>query len=284
MSRLYEALQRLEPNGRAPDDHASELAQPVQVLANALKTEVPIDGGHAAKVNAAPKSRLVALSAPKSLGAEKFRVLVTRLENLRQQRELKSFQVSSGVINEGKSLVSANLAVTLATYHKSRVLLIEGDLHRPSLASLFGLNRVKGLGEWWSETQQDLTRFLYRLNDMPLWFLAAGNAQEQPSDILQSPRFSEAFTSIAAQFDWVVVDSTPMLPIVDANLWSRLVDGTLLVVREGMTPVNILKKGLESLDNLKLIGVVLNEASEFDQTHYKYSYNGPKHKRPPRQK
>jgi Mrp family chromosome partitioning ATPase len=60
-----------------------------------------------------------------------------------------------------------------------------------------------------------------------------------------------------------------MQPIVDANLWSRLVDGTLLVVREGVTPVKILKKGLQALDNLKLIGVVVNEASDFGQdSHY----------------
>jgi receptor protein-tyrosine kinase len=279
MSRLYEALRRLELNNRESETLAPELVQPAEILNNAMKMQVEIDGAHAAKVNVSPKSRLVALSAPRSLGAEKFRVLVTRLENLRHQRELKSFQVTSSVVNEGKSLVAANLAVTLASYNKSRVLLIEGDLHRPGLASLFGLRQVRGLSEWWAETEQDLTRFLYRLNDMPLWFLAAGSHQEQPSDILQSARFVEVLTSIAAQFDWVVVDSTPMLPIVDAHLWSRLVDGTLLVVREGMTPINILKKGLESLDNLKLLGVILNDASEFDQANYSYSYYGsPKKK------
>ena len=107
---------------------------------------------------------------------------------------------------------------------------------------------------------------------MPLWFLGADKVRDQPSAILQSPRFTEAFAGITSNFDWIVVDSTPMLPVVDANLWSRLVDGTLLVVREGVAPVSALKKGLESLDNPKLIGVVLNEASEFNQGSYKYSY------------
>ena len=112
--------------------------------------------------------------------------------------------------------------------------------------------------------EQEISPYLYRLNDMPLWFLSAGKAFDQPSDILQSARFAEAFTKLGAWFDWVVVDSTPMLPIVDANLWSRLVDGTLLVVREGVTPVKALKKGLQALDNPKLIGVVVNEALESD--------------------
>jgi capsular exopolysaccharide synthesis family protein len=276
MSRLYEALKRLESNGREPGDFAAEFVQPAEILNSAMEMQAEIEGAHAAKLNVSPKSRLVALSAPRSLGAEKFRALVTRLETIRHQRELKSLQITSSVGSEGKSLVAANLTLTLASYHKSRVLLIEGDLHRPTLASLFGLNPVKGLSDWWSGTDQDFTGYLYQLNDMPLWFLGAGKAHDQPSDILQSSRFTETLTSVARQFDWIVVDSTPMLPIVDANLWSRLVDGTLLVVREGVATINALKKGLESLDNPKLLGVVLNEASEFDQGNYAYSYYGSK--------
>jgi Mrp family chromosome partitioning ATPase len=72
-----------------------------------------------------------------------------------------------------------------------------------------------------------------------------------------------AFAQLVSQFEWIVVDSTTMLPIVDVNLWSRLVDGTILVVREGVTPVKALKKGLQALDRPKLIGVVINEVSSY---------------------
>jgi receptor protein-tyrosine kinase len=276
MSRLFEALKRLEADGHEPAETSAEFAQPVEILNNAMQMQTEIEGARSAKIDASPKARLVALSAPRSLGAEKFRALATRLDNMRHQRELKSFQVTSSLVNEGKSLVAANLAVTLASYNKSRVLLVEGDLHKPTLSSLFGLGAVKGLGDWWSGNEQDLARFLYQLDDMPLWFLSAGKAQDQPSDLLQSARFREVLSSIATQFDWIIVDSTPMLPIVDANLWSRIVDGTLLVVREGVATVTALKKGLESFDNPKLLGVVLNEASEFDQGNYAYSHYGYK--------
>ena len=77
---------------------------------------------------------------------------------------------------------------------------------------------------------------------------------------------------MSAGFDWIIVDSTPMLPTVDANLWSRLVDGTILVVREGVALVNALKKGLQALDNPKLVGIVLNEASEFNRSNYEGKY------------
>ncbi len=223
-------------------------------------------------MKASPESHLVALTDPNSLGAEKFRALVTRLDYLRKQHKLKSFQVTSSVINEGKTLVAGNMAVTLAKYSGSKTLLIEGDLHRPTLAALLGLSELHGLSHWWSGPDHELAQFVHRLNDMPLWFLSAGKPCDRPSDILRSARFVKAFTQLASQFEWIVVDSTPMLPIVDVNLWSKLVDGTLLVVREGITPVKALKRGLQALDHPKLIGVVMNEATEFDQLSYQGQY------------
>jgi len=223
-------------------------------------------------VKVLPESRLVAFTDPNSLGAEKFRALVTRLEHVHKQSELKSFQVTSSVTNEGKTLVSGNVAVTLAKHFGSRTLLVEGDLHRPTLGSIFGLNKLRGLSHWWSSRDQDLTPFIHRLGNLPLWYLPAGNPCDQPSDILRSARFVKAFENLASQFEWVVVDSPPMLPIVDVNLWSRLVDGTLLVVREGVTPVQALKQGLLALDHPKLVGVVLNEASATNTAKYDGQY------------
>lgn len=276
MSRLYDSLRRLEPVALESGLRVPNLAQPTEILRDLTGVQSEITSAPVLTIRLPPASRLVALSDPQSLGAEKFRALATRLENVRFQREMKSMQVTSSVINEGKSLVAANLALTLAQNGKFKVLLIEGDLHRPTQASLFGLKHTRGLNQWWSSTEADFTPYVSRLNNLPLWFLESGGPCERPSDILHSNRFVEAFRSIVACFDWIVVDSTPMSPIIDVNLWSRLVDGTLLVVREGVTPVKALKKGLENLDSLKLIGVVLNESSEFDRNNYKYSYYGSK--------
>ena len=258
---------------------ASESTQEVMGLNEVLPAPVEAVEGVSVSVETSPESRLVALTNPNSLGAEKFRALVTRLDHLRKQRELKSFQVTSSVINEGKTLVAGNVAVTLAKYSGSKTLLIEGDLHRPTLAALLGLSELRGLSHWWSGRDQELAPFLHRLNDMPLWFLSAGKPYDRPSEIIRSARFVKAFAQLASQFEWIVVDSTPMLPIVDVNLWSKLVDGTLLVVREGLTPVKALKKGLQALDHPKLIGVVLNEASDSDQANYDDQYYGAS--RPP---
>jgi capsular exopolysaccharide synthesis family protein len=274
MSRLYKALRQMEKElGRPAADAITESLQPAELLGSVL-TEPPVELEEApsAKVDVSPASRFVALTDPKSLGAEKFRALGTRLVNLSQQRELRCLQISSSVINEGKTLVAGNLAVTLAKHAGFKVLLVEGDLHRPALASMLGLTQLPGLSHWWTGREPSIARYVYRLNDMPLWFLGAGMACDQPSQILESARFAEAFTKLGASFDWIVVDSTPMLPTADANLWSRLVDGMLLVVRENVAPVKAIKNGLAGLDNPKLIGVVLNETSEFDHVDYEDQY------------
>jgi len=253
--------------------HVDPLADVEEVNEAVPKPSEPVDPP-AFVVRPLPESLLVALTDPNSLGAEKFRALATRFDHLRSQRELKSFQVTSSVIDEGKTLVAANIAVTLAKYSGSKTLLVEGDLHRPSLANLFDLSELPGLNHWWSDQGQELGKFVHRLSGMPLWFLPAGRFFEQPSDLLRSERFAKAFRQLTSQFEWVVVDSTPMLPIVDVNLWSRLVDGTLLVVREGIAPVKALKRGLQALDQPKLIGAVINEATEFNQVNYEGRYYG----------
>jgi capsular exopolysaccharide synthesis family protein len=271
MSRLYESLKRAEMESGQPEaspnaGHAPELSGgPVAAL-------FELENLSSATMDIPSQSHLIALTEPRCLAAEKFRVLVTRLQNLRKERELKSLLVTSSVINEGKTFVAGNLAVTLANHSGSRVLLVEGDLHRPALASLLGLTGLQGLSHWWSGGKGNIAQYVYRVNGMPLWFLGAGEACDQPSQILQSAEFTEALAQLSGAFDWILVDSPPMLPTVDVNLWSRLVDGMLLVVREGVAPIRALEQGLASVDKPKLVGIVLNEASELGRTKYADPY------------
>jgi hypothetical protein len=138
VSRLYDTLRRMEKEKQRPGNAASEPDEPVELLNNILATPAKVSNGPSARINLGEASRLVALTDPQSLGAEKFRALVARLESLREKRELKSLQITSAVIKEGKSLVAANLAITLAKHFGYKVLLVEGDLHRPTLTTLLG--------------------------------------------------------------------------------------------------------------------------------------------------
>jgi Mrp family chromosome partitioning ATPase len=100
--------------------------------------------------------------------------------------------------------------------------------------------------------------------------------------ILQSARMTDLMAQLNEWFDWVVVDTPPLLPMADSNLWARLVDGTLLVVREGMVPRKSLQRAIESLDNPKLIGVVMNEAVDLDHVdYYGHYYSGAESRKVP---
>jgi capsular exopolysaccharide synthesis family protein len=273
MGRLYESLKRAERERRqlgVPDD---EVAHPPE-LGGLVSQGSELEECLLATMEIPAKSHLVAMIDPRCLAAEKFRALVTRLQHLRNERELKSLLITSSTVNEGKTFVTGNLAVTLAKHFDARVLVVEGDLHRPALHSLLGLSRLQGLSHWWSMRKDNIAHYVYKINEMPLWFLGAGESCDRPSQILQSTELADAFTGLSGSFDWILVDSTPMLPTVDVNLWSRLVDGMLLVVREGVAPVKALEQGLASLDNPKLVGIVLNETSEFDQGKYTDQYYG----------
>lgn len=282
MSQIHDALCKSDLENLQSILTATE-PSPVKISGKSAPRLRELDGLPRVTAQISPKARLVAFTDPLGLGAEKFRALATRLDNLRGNRELKSIQVTSATMDDGKTLTSGNLALTMAMRTSSNVLLIEGDLHKPALAGLFGLDQSLGLSGWWSQPNSDILHFVRQLRETSLWLLTAGDPYEQPSDILRSAGFAKAFTGLTQLFDWIIVDSPPMLPMVDANLWSRLVDGTLLVVREGATPVKALKKGLQSLDNPKLIGVVLNEASEFDQiSQYERYYMGQRDGKPAR--
>ena len=276
MSRLYEALRKSELENRQPGAVTTEVIRPAMDIGPAGVGAVELEGTQTVQLRVSSGSHLVALTDLQGLPAEKFRVLVTRLRNLRAQQEMKSLQITSSSIDEGKTLVAANLAVTLARHSQNRVLLIEGDLHNPSLHALFGLSHLKGICHWWKEPTSLLSDFIYHVDGLPMWYLPAGERFDEPSEILQSSRLAENLTQLSGLFDWIVVDSTPLSPMADANIWNRLVDGMLLVVREDVTPVKALKKGLETVDGPKLIGVVLNGASEFDRVnYYDKRYGGP---------
>src|SRR5260370_28978407 len=156
------------------DRAALRFSRGVELRKSAPPQTPALGGRRSVTVGVSREAHLVALTDPLSLGAEKFRVLATRIENLRKDGGLKSLQVTSGSTNEGKSLVSGNLALTLARRSNSKVLLIEGDLHKPAVASMLGLDQLQGLSQWWSGPDGEVTRFMYQLNDLPLWLLAAG--------------------------------------------------------------------------------------------------------------
>jgi len=213
---------------------------------------------------------LVCLTDSGGLAAEKFRFLGVRLRHLRRDRPLQKILITSTIPNEGKSVVAANLACTLARRRQQRTLLLEGDLRRPSLSQMLGLGKLQGICEWLHGDKSHATN-IYHLERPGMWILPAGNPSDNPLEPLQSARLTALMDELTALFDWIIIDSPPVLPLADTSVWSRLADGILLVTRQGMTAKRQLQKGLDTLDNKKMIGALLNcaqSASHSDDYYY----------------
>jgi capsular exopolysaccharide synthesis family protein len=274
MSRLFEALQISE------SERSGSLLSQVPAVATELfqvaeRKDQELGECPVLHVSPAPESRLVTLTDKQSLGAEKFRFLAVRLRQMQQQSgSLKKILVTSTIAEEGKSLISANLAITLARRYRQKVLLVEGDLRRPVLSQQFGLGMLPGLSE---SLQGDATagRNLYYLDEPRLWFIPAGQPPENPLELMQSGRLAEVLDQFWNGFDWVVIDSPPLLPLADTTVWSRAADGVLMVAREGITQRRALKRGIEALGKSTLVGVVINSCADVDQSNYYQRYAPP---------
>jgi len=284
MSRVYEALQRSQ-SGEQPSASplvadqpeapgvaaavaaagpvltAPEPVQPLNVSPDRLLHPVPT-----------PEQRLVALTDPDGHGAEMFRVLATRLAHMQNKRRLHTLLITSSVVDEGKSVVAVNLAVTLAHRPETRVLLIEADLRRPTAGALLSSSPLRGISEW-NDGKLTIEDSLYQLRDLPLWFLPAGHPMNEPLPLLESGRFAKMLEAVSAGFDWVLLDATPLLPMADSSSLARLCDGVLVVVREGVTRKKILNKAIASIERSKLLGMVFNQASTLN-VDYKSYYGG----------
>jgi protein-tyrosine kinase len=285
MSRVFEALQRSQgdnPNSPLVPDQPEMSA--VGGSATTLADSGPVDANwlnvpaeRILRPMPTPEQRLVTLTQPDGTGAEMFRVLATRLAHLQHKRRLQKLLITSSAVDEGKSVVTANLALTLARRPHERVLLVEADLRRPTVSDLFSATPLRGITEW-SENKISLEDSLYQIKDTPMWILAAGEPVDDPLPLLESHRFAKMIETLAQSFDWILFDATPMFPMADATSLSRLSDGVLVVVREGFTRRKVLNKAIESIEKSKLLGVVFNQASmlNVDYSHYYGRYSSKK--------
>ena len=220
-------------------------------------------------VSASHESHLVSLPDSESPASEAFHLLGVRLRHLRRQRPLKKVLITSTIPQEGKSVVAANLACTLALRTQQKVLLLEGDVRRPTQSKIFGIADKPGICEWLNG-ERSLVKSMYRLKEPGIWIFPAGAGTGNSLELLQSGGATPKIEQLMNWFDWVVIDSPPVLPLADTSVWTNMADGILLVTRQGTTQKKQLKCGLEALATQKLIGVVLNSAKNVSHSDYYY--------------
>ncbi|MGH9524221.1 MAG: tyrosine-protein kinase family protein, partial [Terriglobales bacterium] len=179
--------------------------------------------------------------------------------------------VTSSMKGEGKSLMTANLALTFSKQVRHQTVIVDCDFRCPTIHELFGVDPAPGIGDWWIN-DLPLNRVLRKHPELPLWFLAAGQVPNQPLEILQSQRFADLITKLGGLFRWVMLDSPPLTPMADSSVLSHLAEGVLLVVRQGVTSTKALSASMDAFERKKLLGVVVNESSNTERRYYDQYY------------
>jgi succinoglycan biosynthesis transport protein ExoP len=241
-------------------------------------TDAPIIGGISFDPSAVEKP-LIVQDDPRSVRAEAFRTLRTNLQFLEVESGAKSFVVTSSIPSEGKTTTAANLAIALAD-SGAQVALIDADLRRPKLASYMGLEGAVGLTDVLI-SRVDLADALQPWGRGNLVVLPAGTIPPNPSELLGSRAMAAVIKSLEAEFDVVILDLPPLLPVTDAALVSKLTRGALMVVAAGRTHKGEFSGAVLALENVgaTVAGVILTmlptkgpDAYGYGRYGYGYSY------------
>jgi capsular exopolysaccharide synthesis family protein len=193
------------------------------------------------------------------MSREQYRRLAGVLHDAQAERGLKVILVASAVAGEGKTLTSVNLALTLSESYRRNVLLVDGDLRRPALHDVFKINTATGLADALG-AREDTKLTLHHVSNW-LTVLPAGRPQADPMAGLASERMKRLVEEARETFDWVIIDTPPLVLLPDAPLMAAAADGVVLVVRAESTPHNLVKRAVDSLKNVPVLGVVLNGAT-----------------------
>jgi len=242
--------------------------------------QAPIIGVIAADPKAKPLT-IAARASPRSMRAENYRQLRANLQFANVERPARVIAITSSIPGEGKTTIAVNLAWTIAETG-SKVCLVDTDLRRPDIATITGLDGSIGLTSLLTHAI-DLTAAIQPAGGN-LSVLTSGPTPPNPSELLGSATMRAVVSSLAARFEYVIVDAAPLLPVADGAQVAAIADGTVLVSKFKVTTEPMVRRAMNTLDGVEapVLGVVLNEyvhrhGSELAYTHDRADADQPKH-------
>lgn len=203
---------------------------------------------------------LVSLQHPTSFEAEQYRRLRQKIEQLGRSRGLRVVAVTSAVASDGKTLTAVNLAASLAQAPAARILLIDADLRRPSVARELQMDDElqSGLPGALEAGKGRLAEFVRHISGTNLYVLTCPRSEAGAYEVLTSPTLLELLGEARRMYDFVIVDTPPVIPVPDSALVGRAVDGYLIVVAAHSTPKKLLAETLNVFEPSAVIGLVFN--------------------------
>jgi capsular exopolysaccharide synthesis family protein len=217
-------------------------------------------------------------------GVEQFRSLRSHVYQARYEAPLKTILVASGMPSEGKSFIAANLAISLARNSIHNILLIDGDLRRPTLHNLLGAPNSPGLSDYLGgragvaeimqrgrapkNSESGVTSKISNLS-----FIASGGYQDNSSELLSNHHMEELIANVSSSFDWIVIDAPPVLAVTDAVELARAADAVLLVARGARTTYEVAQRTKAAFSSARTLGFVLNAVKDTPRSgSYNYNY------------
>jgi non-specific protein-tyrosine kinase len=271
------ALSQTDFKGAAPavsSIQSKRRYEPPQTIEPAVRVSLPLD------INRI-HPRLIAVTEPQSIVSEQYRTLRTQVFHEAERRLTQVIVVTSAIAGEGKTSTSLNLAWAISHSKGRRVLLIDSDLRRPSVSSYLGISPALGLGELLSNgcdlfdpiirlhgksTTPDLT------DEYQLYVMPTKSEVRNPTELLSGSNIGRIIAELRRYFDYIIIDSPPVTPFADARLLANHADAALLVIRSGAAPYSTVERGIDALSPARILGVVLNGATEDEDNGYYYEY------------
>ncbi len=303
MSRIHDALKKAEEekmSGKNPAmmpvaDSVSSVAEPMVESAAPVKAPIPVTRHpevespgaadallHGCTTVSWRPDRRVALfmdaSSQVAPGMEEFRTLRARLFQMRAKKPLKTVLVSSALPDEGKSFVAGNLAQVFAKQRGGKTLLVDCDLRKPQLHEMLGAPKSPGVSEYLQGKVDELSIVQKSTYD-DLFFIPGGEVGPNTPELIGNGRLKLLLQHVTPMFSWIVIDSSPTVPVSDASRLAEFCDGVILVVRAAVTPASMADMAKREFRDTPILGVVLNQVPRSEPTYSKYYYTqyGQKH-------
>jgi protein-tyrosine kinase len=277
MSRVHDALRRAERMGDppSPSPGALESASTTVTGLDAGKHVALPSGGFLELIQEiefkpAPEALLIDSSRPQEAPSEEFRSVRTRLNHLQSLQPIHTIVVTSPSPAEGKSFAAANLALSEASLAGNPTLLVDFDFRRPVQHNLFQIERHPGATDYLLGNVP-LHEAMKKIAGTNLYVMPAGSPVKNPLELLNLREVRTLFQELPKTFNWVILDSPPLLFSADANLLGTFTDGTVLVVRIGHTTIDMVQRAMQSLCENNVLGTIVNGARA-GELYSKYTY------------
>lgn len=214
---------------------------------------------------------LITNKLPNSLSAEAYKTLRTNIEQITSIDNIKTILITSSISGEGKSTVAGNLAISLSK-NNHKVLVIDCDLRKPSLHNKFNIENEYGVGEILLG-ENELKSSIKKI-DSRLSVLTAGKIKNDTAELFATENMKQLLDEVRITYDYIIIDSAPIIPVADTSVLARVIDAAVLVVRANKSIEKLVIQGYEKLKktSIKILGTVSNDSKRKSMNKFYMQY------------